>query len=106
VAGRQLWTGLYNLVAVDLVTAEGQLLTVSADDHPELCWGVRGDEKAYHDEMISGLQTQGERPQHRIDQAYADKLDGKIPEDLCRKPFDILAEGLSSADWLPEQVKR
>jgi site-specific DNA recombinase len=23
-----------------------------------------------------------------------------------RKPFDILAEGLSSANWLPEQVKR
>jgi FAD/FMN-containing dehydrogenase len=31
-----------NLVAVDLVTAEGQLLTVRADDHPELFWGVRG----------------------------------------------------------------
>jgi FAD/FMN-containing dehydrogenase len=31
-----------NLVAVDLVTAEGQLLTVSADDHPDLFWGVRG----------------------------------------------------------------
>ena len=31
-----------NLVSVDLVTAEGQLQTVSADDHPELFWGVRG----------------------------------------------------------------
>ena len=135
------------------------------------------DEKAYHDGMISSLQTQHGKLQHRIDRAYTDKLDGKIPEDLflrkmnewreeqskilsqiqahqtanhnyleegirvlelanqsysrylrqtahekarllnivqsnclwdgvnpCpkyRKPFDILAEGLSSANWLP-----
>jgi site-specific DNA recombinase len=32
--------------------------------------------------MISGLQTQYDKLQHRIDQAYTDKLDGKIPEDL------------------------
>jgi site-specific DNA recombinase len=135
------------------------------------------DEKAYHDRMIASLQAQSDKLQHRIDQAYTDKLDGKIPEDLflrkmnewreeqskilkqirahqtanhnyleegirvlelankayslylrqpphekarllkivqsncvwdgvsaCpeyRKPFDILAEGLSSANWLP-----
>jgi site-specific DNA recombinase len=139
------------------------------------------DEKAYPDGMISSLQTQYDKLQHRIDQAYTDKLDEKIPEDLflrkmnewreeeskilsqiqahqtanhnyleegirllelankayflylrqpahekarllkivqsnctwdgvsaCpeyRKPFDILAEGLSSASWLPKQIK-
>jgi FAD/FMN-containing dehydrogenase len=31
-----------NLVSLDLVTAEGQLLTVSTSDHPDLFWGVRG----------------------------------------------------------------
>jgi FAD/FMN-containing dehydrogenase len=31
-----------NLLAVDLVTADGQLLTVSADQHPDLYWAVRG----------------------------------------------------------------
>jgi FAD/FMN-containing dehydrogenase len=31
-----------NLVSVDLVTADGQLLTTSEDDSPELFWGVRG----------------------------------------------------------------
>jgi site-specific DNA recombinase len=127
--------------------------------------------------MIASLQAQYDKLRHRIDQAYTDKLDGKIPEDLflrkmnewreeqskilsqirahqtanhnyleegirllelankayslylrqpahekarllkivqsncvwdgviaCpeyRKPFDILAEGLSSANWLP-----
>jgi FAD/FMN-containing dehydrogenase len=31
-----------NLTSVELVTADGRLLTVSADDHPDLFWGVRG----------------------------------------------------------------
>src|SRR5215472_3578500 len=31
-----------NLLAVDLVTADGRLLRVSASEHPDLFWGVRG----------------------------------------------------------------
>jgi hypothetical protein len=31
-----------NLLAVDLVTAEGRVLRASADEHPDLFWGVRG----------------------------------------------------------------
>jgi FAD/FMN-containing dehydrogenase len=31
-----------NLVAADVVTADGQLLTVDEDHHPELLWGLRG----------------------------------------------------------------
>lgn len=31
-----------NLRAVDLVTADGELLRASADEHPDLFWGVRG----------------------------------------------------------------
>jgi FAD/FMN-containing dehydrogenase len=31
-----------NLLSVDLVTADGRCLTVSADEHPDLFWGVRG----------------------------------------------------------------
>ena len=31
-----------NLLAVDLVTADGRLLRASEDEHPELFWGVRG----------------------------------------------------------------
>jgi FAD/FMN-containing dehydrogenase len=31
-----------NLLSVDLVTAEGQLLTASAEAHPDLFWGLRG----------------------------------------------------------------
>jgi FAD/FMN-containing dehydrogenase len=31
-----------NLVSADLVTADGELLTVSEDENPDLFWGVRG----------------------------------------------------------------
>jgi FAD/FMN-containing dehydrogenase len=31
-----------NLLAVQIVTADGQLLTASADEHPDLFWAVRG----------------------------------------------------------------
>jgi hypothetical protein len=31
-----------NLLAVDIVTADGQLLHASAEEHPDLLWGIRG----------------------------------------------------------------
>src|SRR5918998_5926076 len=31
-----------NLLAVELVTAEGRLIRASGDEHPELFWGIRG----------------------------------------------------------------
>jgi FAD/FMN-containing dehydrogenase len=31
-----------NLVAADLVTADGEVLHAAADDHPDLLWGLRG----------------------------------------------------------------
>jgi FAD/FMN-containing dehydrogenase len=35
------WT-IDNLLSVDLVTAGGRVVTASADEHPELFWGLRG----------------------------------------------------------------
>src|SRR5438067_7509729 len=31
-----------NLLSVELVTADGSVLTVSADEHPDLCWALCG----------------------------------------------------------------
>ena len=31
-----------NLLSADIVTADGQFLTASADQHPDLFWGLRG----------------------------------------------------------------
>jgi hypothetical protein len=54
------------------------------------------DEKAYHDGMIASLQAQYDKLQHRIDQAYTDKLDGKIPEELFLRKMN---------EWREEQSK-
>ena len=32
----------HNLLSVDIVTADGQLRTASATEHPDLFWAVRG----------------------------------------------------------------
>jgi site-specific DNA recombinase len=40
------------------------------------------DEKRYHDEMISTLQTQYQKTQNRLDAMYLDKLDGRISQSL------------------------
>jgi FAD/FMN-containing dehydrogenase len=40
--GRRFGMSIDNLVAVDVVTADGQLRHASADENPDLFWGVRG----------------------------------------------------------------
>ena len=39
---RKYGLSIDNLVSVDLVTAEGEFLTVSEHKHPDLFWGIRG----------------------------------------------------------------
>jgi site-specific DNA recombinase len=52
------------------------------------------DEKAYHDEMIAKLMLQLKRLQEKLDQAYEDKLEGKIAEEFWSK---------KSEQWREEQ---
>ncbi len=46
------------------------------------------EEKSYHEGIIKGLQSEYNQIQGRIDKAYEDKLDGKIPEDLFLRSMD------------------
>ena len=52
------------------------------------------DERRYHDEAIARLQTEYARLQHRIDEMYIDKFDGRIDEVF----FDSKAN-----EWRTEQ---
>ncbi|MDE3244286.1 MAG: zinc ribbon domain-containing protein [Nitrospirota bacterium] len=54
------------------------------------------DEKAYHESAISSLQVQYNKLQNRIDQAYTDKLDGKIPEEVVLRMIE---------EWRKEQTQ-
>ncbi|MEN6519890.1 MAG: recombinase zinc beta ribbon domain-containing protein [Armatimonadota bacterium] len=52
------------------------------------------DEQRYHNEIISSLQRDYARLQHRLDQMYVDKLDGKISQEFHDQ---------KSAEWRKEQ---
>ncbi len=52
------------------------------------------DEKRYHNEMIASLQREYARLQHRLDQMYVDKLDGKISQEFYDQ---------KSTEWRNEQ---
>jgi FAD/FMN-containing dehydrogenase len=57
-----------NLLAVDLVTAEGRLLRASASEHPDLFWGVRGGGGNF------GIVTAFEFQLHPVGQVLAGKV--------------------------------
>ena len=54
-----------NLVSADIVTADGQLLTASADQNPDLFWGLRGGGGNF------GVVTSFEYRLHRLDPVLA-----------------------------------
>ncbi len=54
------------------------------------------DEKAYHDEMIGKLTLRHKKLQQKLDQAYEDKLEGKITEEFWNR---------KSEQWIEEQSR-
>lgn len=84
-----------NLLSVDLVTADGRLVTASADDEPGLFWGLRGGggnfgiatQLEYRLHPVGPLVTGGMAfyPAARAGEvlrAYRGLMDG-APDDLC-----------------------
>src|SRR3954447_13149542 len=57
-----------NLLAVEIVTSDGQLLTASADDHPDLFWALRGGGGNF------GVATRFKFQLHRVDGFYGGVL--------------------------------
>ncbi len=63
-----------SLLSVDLVTADGQMLTANATEHPDLFWGLRGGGGNF------GVATAFEFQLHPVDTVLA----GKISYPLAR----------------------
>ena len=73
-----------NLLSVDLVTADGQLLTVSADEHPDLFWGLRGAGPNF------GIATSLEYRLHPVGPVLAGRL--IYPFAQARAVFQLFRE--------------
>src|SRR5438445_3505137 len=99
-----------NLLSADLVTADGQFLTASADENPDLFWGLRGGGGNF------GIVTSFEYQLHPVGPVLAGMVIHPISEakavlsfyrDFCRScPDEMLAAAalMTSADGAPVAV--
>ena len=78
-----------NLLAVDLVTADGQLLKASASEHPDLFWGVRGGGGNF------GIVTAFELQLHPVGPVLAGKV--VYPVECAREVLRFYREYARSA---------
>ena len=80
----------------------GEALGLIRIDHNTANWIIAAlkeshtEKREFHDSSISNLQGQYTKLQNRIDQAYVDKLDGRISAEV----FD-----LKSQEWRKEQLE-
>ncbi len=79
-----------NLRAVDMVTADGRLLRASADENPDLFWGVRGGGGNF------GIVTSFEFALHPMQRQIVGG-DIVFPLDRARELLDFYAEYTASA---------
>src|SRR5467141_3423781 len=99
-----------NLLSADLVTADGQFLTASADQHPDLFWGLRGGGGNF------GVVTSFEYQLHPVGPVLAGMVIHPISEakavlrfyrEFCRScPDEMVAAAalMTSADGAPVAV--
>jgi FAD/FMN-containing dehydrogenase len=80
-----------NLLAADLVTADGRLLRVDADNHPDLFWAIRGGGGNF------GVAT---RFQYRL-QEVPTFVGGML---LLPASAEVIAEFIALADAAPEEL--
>jgi FAD/FMN-containing dehydrogenase len=99
-----------NLLSADIVTADGKLLSVSDEQHPDLFWGLRGGGGNF------GVVTSFEYRLHAVDSVLAGMVIHPISEakavlrfyrDFCRScPDEMVAAGamMTSPDGAPVAV--
>jgi FAD/FMN-containing dehydrogenase len=99
-----------NLLSADIVTADGQLLTASPDQHPDLFWGLRGGGGNF------GVVTSFEYQLHPVGPVLAGMVIHPISEakavlrfyrEFCRScPDEMVAAGalMTSPDGAPVAV--
>jgi FAD/FMN-containing dehydrogenase len=78
-----------NLLSVDLVTADGEFLTVTADENPELFWGLRGAGPNF------GIATALEYRLHPVGPVLAGRL--VYPFDRAKEVFRVYREVVDEA---------
>ncbi len=92
--GRRFGLALDNVNGVDIVTADGNLVHASADENPDLYWGVRGGGGNF------GVVTSFEFRLHPMQRTV---VGGEIlyPIAMAREVFDVYREhGLNASDEL------
>jgi FAD/FMN-containing dehydrogenase len=73
-----------NLVSADLVTASGEVLTVSADENPDLYWGIRGGGGNF------GVVTSFQYQLHPVGQLLAGLV--LYPAEAARDALELFRE--------------
>ncbi len=83
-----------NLISAEVVTAEGEIVTASASNHPELFWAIRGGGGNF------GVVTSFEFQLHELG---PDVLSGLVVHPIKKAP-DLLAEYAKIADGSPDEL--
>jgi hypothetical protein len=82
--------GADNLLAFELVTADGELLRVSADEHPDLFWAMRGAGANFG--VVTALQVRlHPAPEHAVGGSIT--FDGADVAPVTRHLWDLMENG-------------
>lgn len=80
-----------NLLAAEVVTADGQLLHVDENSHADLFWAIRGGGGNF------GVATRFKFKLHKLDQGYGGML-------VLPATADAIASFLAEADFAPDEL--
>jgi FAD/FMN-containing dehydrogenase len=80
-----------NLLAAEVVTADGQLLHVDAEDHPDLFWAIRGGGGNF------GVVTRFQFQLHEVDSVVGGLL-------ILPATADVIASFINEAESAPEEL--